>query len=99
MTRSYSGVSFRLTVEILRPFYPRCPGGRAASAWLGAANAALAAREGAGRGSVGAPGRLSGGGRDARGVDPPAPCGQGGRPRAVSPRAARNVERPGAAPT
>src|SRR6266511_1139533 len=98
MTRSYVGVSFRLTVENLRPFYPRCPCGRAASSRLRAANAALAARAQSRRRRLGAARRLPRARRDPRAVDPAAPCGEGRRPGAVPPRAAGDVERPCAPP-
>src|SRR6266498_4075095 len=66
MTRSYVGVSFRLTVENLRPFYPRCPCGRAASSRLRVANAALAARARSRRRRLGAARRLPRARRDPR---------------------------------
>ena len=50
------------------------------------------------RGSWSLPGGTLGRGRDARELDPPAPRDEGRRARGRPPRAARDVERPGAAP-
>ena len=69
-----------------------------AGARLGAPGAALAARPGARSRRLGAARRLPRRRRDARGVDPPPPRSEGRRPRALPPRAARNVERPAPAP-
>ena len=63
-----------------------------------APGAALAARARALRRRLVPPRRLPRAGRDARGVDPPPPRGEGRRARALAPRAARDAERPGPQP-
>ena len=63
-----------------------------------APGAALGAGARAVRRHLVAPGRRPRAGRDARGVDPPPPRGQGRRPRARPPRAARDAQRPGRNP-
>src|SRR5919197_1406701 len=101
MTRSYAGVSFRLTVENLRPFYPDhacCARRRAARALRRAPDPALEARPRARSRRLVAPGRLPRRRRDARGVDPPPPRREGRRAGALPPGAARHVERSPAPP-
>src|SRR4051794_12794414 len=94
MTRSYEGVSLRLTVENLRPFYPRSARRRAPGARERPPGAALAAREGARSRRLGPARRLSRAGRDPGSLDSPAPRRQGRRARTVAPGAARHLERP-----
>src|ERR671931_2946690 len=93
MTTSYAGVSFRLTVENLVPFYPRRPGGRPAGARNGHADAPLGARPRAGNGRLGAARRLPRRRGTASTLDQAAPGRQGRRPGALASRAARDLER------
>ena len=70
---------------------PSPPCSRCATAPAGAA---LATRARPVRGRLGAPRRSPAARRDARGVDPPAPRGEGRPPRGRAPRAGRDVQRP-----
>src|SRR5215208_6349329 len=104
-----SRLGFRLRVENSGPFYTgfqpwgenphaRVARRRPAGARLRAAGVALETGEGPLRGRVVAAGWLPRARRDARGLDPPAPGRESGRPRASAPGAARDLERPGPAP-